>query len=421
VQTNIFLFVFGAIIGMVVNWAIYQLCYFGVRPISPFSLPPVEARPRRWHDYLPIVGWLGRRGDSSVFGKWFWIRPLLIELGLAIFAVWFYRWQLGGGLLDEPRLAPVDGHAEWWYAAQFLLVTLLVAATFIDFDEQTIPDAITLPGTLAALAFAVLAPETRLPIVVHGPAYESLHFNSPNSLSDLNWLRDWKGLAIGLGIYWVWVWALLPKRCTLRHGVWRGLALMWVSIFRPQRKTQSKLRTQERQTQPQVWGLLLLGVLLSVIYGWIWYLGGKSFESLFGATLGMAFGGGVIWAVRIIARMAMGQEAMGFGDVTLMIMIGAFLGWQAILPIFFCAACTAVFAALANFLFTGENAFAFGPFLSIGAVATIIWWQPFWRYLTPMHRMNEILVGILIGALILLGVIMWGIQLVKGAFGSSRS
>lgn len=414
-QAAVFLFVFGAIVGMVVNWAIYQLCYFNVRPISPFTAPSAETGPRRWSDFLPIVGWIGRRRESGVFGRGFWIRPMLIELGMAIFAVWFYRWHLGGGLLDEPRLSLAAGEAEWWYAAQFLLVTLLVAATFIDIDEQTIPDAITIPGTLSALGFAAVAPQTRLPIVVHGPSYERLHFLSPASIEQATWLWDWRGFAIGLLICWLWVWALLPKRCTLRHGAAAGLRLMWVSIFRPRRRTVCKLRTRERTTDSMVWALLGLGLGLSVLYGWIWFRGGVALQSVFGALLGMAFGGGLIWAVRIIARWAMGQEAMGFGDVTLMIMIGAFLGWQAILPTFFCAACTAVFVALFNFFLTGQNAFAFGPFLSLGALITILWWQPFWRYLAPLHRMNDFLLGILVVSLVLLGIIMWGLQLSKGA------
>jgi len=45
----------------------------------------------------------------------------------------------------------------------------------------------------------------------------------------------------------------------------------------------------------------------------------------------------MIWSVRIIGGWSLGREAMGFGDVTLLAMIGTFLGWQACLLVFFLA------------------------------------------------------------------------------------
>ena len=44
-----------------------------------------------------------------------------------------------------------------------------------------------------------------------------------------------------------------------------------------------------------------------------------------------------MWAVRLIGTAALRREAMGFGDVTLMMMIGTFLGWQACSDLFFLA------------------------------------------------------------------------------------
>ena len=49
----------------------------------------------------------------------------------------------------------------------------------------------------------------------------------------------------------------------------------------------------------------------------------------------MAVGAAVIWTIRFIASVILKREAMGFGDVTLMAMIGAFLGWQAVIIVFF--------------------------------------------------------------------------------------
>ncbi len=62
--------------------------------------------------------------------------------------------------------------------------------------------------------------------------------------------------------------------------------------------------------------------------------GTKEFVRLYLAML--AFGG-VIWAVRVLGRWTLRMEAMGFGDVTLMAMIGTYMGWQASLVVFFLA------------------------------------------------------------------------------------
>ena len=64
-------------------------------------------------------------------------------------------------------------------------------------------------------------------------------------------------------------------------------------------------------------------------------MGGRTWRGLISALIGMAAGGGLIWVIRLVASAASQQEAMGFGDVTLMAMIGAVFGWQPVLIAFF--------------------------------------------------------------------------------------
>ena len=54
--------------------------------------------------------------------------------------------------------------------------------------------------------------------------------------------------------------------------------------------------------------------------------------------LGLLVGAGVTQLVRVAGTQGVRREAMGFGDVTLMGMIGAFLGWQAAILTFFAGA-----------------------------------------------------------------------------------
>jgi leader peptidase (prepilin peptidase) / N-methyltransferase len=81
---------------------------------------------------------------------------------------------------------------------------------------------------------------------------------------------------------------------------------------------------------------------------------------------------------------------MGFGDVTLMGMIGAFLGWQVAVLTFFAGAffglAHAFWKLVVYFkkwargekLSTADRELPFGPYLSMGAVALVLSWHWLW-------------------------------------------
>ena len=106
---------------------------------------------------------------------------------------------------------------------------------------------------------------------------------------------------------------------------------------------------------------------------------------------GLLVGGLLTWFVRLVGTLAVGREAMGFGDVTLMAMIGAYLGWRAAVLTFFLAPFFGLAHALwklARYLgkrLSGAQSSAadreipFGPYLSMAAVALLISWPWLWR------------------------------------------
>src|SRR6185295_3432257 len=55
-----------------------------------------------------------------------------------------------------------------------------------------------------------------------------------------------------------------------------------------------------------------------------WQGGGMLWPGILHSLCGLAIGGCIVWAVRISGTLALKKEAMGFGDVTLLAMIGAF-------------------------------------------------------------------------------------------------
>ncbi|MBD3305742.1 prepilin peptidase [candidate division KSB3 bacterium] len=84
--------------------------------------------------------------------------------------------------------------------------------------------------------------------------------------------------------------------------------------------------------------------------------------------LGTVVGGGVILITGYIGSLAFKKEAMGGGDVKLMAMVGAFLGWKlALLTIFFASLVGAIIG-IGMKLSTGDEYIPFGPFLSLGAL-----------------------------------------------------
>lgn len=409
------LFVFGAMVGAIANWAIYQLRIYSRPAISPWGPSHPQASPRKSVDYLPIVGWWFRLKDQSVFGRYFWIRPMLIEVALAGGAVWFYHWVLAGGLIGMP---PRPGDAETWYSAFALLFVLLTIATFIDFDEQTIPDWITIPGTLAALGFAFAAPGGRLPERLNGlaPNYQAINFMSPHPMTAADWRFDGRGLIAAAAILLIWTWALMPMLVDQRRAWPNRVRFMIASLLRPPRRTRCAIRIRQRRPRPATVGLFFLGLLLTAITAAIWYAAGPRWESYLGAILGLGFAGGIVWAVRLIGSAALGQEAMGFGDVTLMAMIGAFLGWQASLIVFGLAPFAAIFIALFQFLLTRNRVIAFGPYLSLAALALILGWSSLWDYTRSgfFQLPHGLLITILGGALLAMWLMLWGWRHIRG-------
>lgn len=104
------------------------------------------------------------------------------------------------------------------------------------------------------------------------------------------------------------------------------------------------------------------GTVLGFIGAWV-CLDVSVVESLVGA----AVGAGLILAIALAYKAARKVEGMGGGDVKLMAMIGAFMGWQLVLVVlFFAAAAGSVYGVwlMRRAGGDGKTAVAFGSFLA---------------------------------------------------------
>jgi len=90
-----------------------------------------------------------------------------------------------------------------------------------------------------------------------------------------------------------------------------------------------------------------------------------------GSLLGILFGGGFLLLVAWVYQFFTGIEGMGGGDVKLLAMIGAFLGWPSIPVALFFASLTGSVVGLSFMLkkgVDGKYALPFAPFLCLGAL-----------------------------------------------------
>jgi leader peptidase (prepilin peptidase)/N-methyltransferase len=93
-------------------------------------------------------------------------------------------------------------------------------------------------------------------------------------------------------------------------------------------------------------------------------------------AIGTLVGGGILWVVAWVYALATGREGMGGGDVKLLAMIGAFLGWQGVLLSLLLASFIGSIIGVVWMMARGADtklAIPFGPFLSLGALVTLFW------------------------------------------------
>jgi leader peptidase (prepilin peptidase)/N-methyltransferase len=98
--------------------------------------------------------------------------------------------------------------------------------------------------------------------------------------------------------------------------------------------------------------------------------------SIFGAILGALAGGGTLWLIGAAWKLLRGVEAMGLGDVKMMLGVGALLGWRLTILSIFLAAFAGALAGMALILKQRERDLQthipFGIFLGTGSVLSLL-------------------------------------------------
>ena len=106
------------------------------------------------------------------------------------------------------------------------------------------------------------------------------------------------------------------------------------------------------------------------------------------ALIGILAGGGVLWLIGEAYYRYAGEEGMGGGDVKMLAMVGAFLGWQlVIVTLVFSSIAGAVIGILVIAVRRGglKYALPYGTFLSIAALVSSLYGEQIVRWYTGLY------------------------------------
>lgn len=343
----VWLFVLGSVIGSFLNVCVYRIPQHerfldqlrGL--VSPGSHCPKCHTPIRKSDNIPILGWLRLKGRCRNCQLRISFRYPLIELLNGLLFVVVYWLELPREFQTQPwescTWSPLGPHiVNGWsditmlhlrYVYHMILLESLLVASLIDLETMTIPDGSTLPAMFVGVVAAFALGQMYLvPVWFQDP---SLAMYAPEVLQ------------APFGEMVTEPMSLAPPDKFPNYGL-RFEFPYWV------------------KTAPHLHGLAV-------------------------SLTGLVGGGGMVWAVRLIGFWTLRREAMGFGDVILMALVGSFLGWQATLVAFFVAPFFAILVTLLRGLINwisrskGHGGYIpYGPYLSLGAVFVLLSWKWMW-------------------------------------------
>ncbi len=340
----VFAFVLGAVVGSFLNVCIYRLP-LGLSVNEPRrSFCPECKKQIPFSQNIPLVSWLVLRGRCAKCGCKIPFRYFAVELLTAtlFLAVWLKCWGSGEWILALP----------YW-----ILVSLLIVATFIDFEHFIIPNEITWGGVAAGIVLSLAIP----------PMMRA----ESNLVSGLFSLA---AAALGYGLLWLVVElgkkAFGKRRIKLdpphkftwtRDGEDGDLVIgddkmRWSELFSREKDVLllecSTVEIADRRHE---------NTRIQFFYNRVvWNDGAADLDKL-NTISGVA------------SEVVIPREAMGFGDVKFIAAIGAFLGWRAV---FFTVMSASMIGALVGTLaiLAGRREWSakipFGPYLALGA---LIW------------------------------------------------
>lgn len=363
---GLYIFVIGTVIGSFLNVCVYRIPeHYGLWPqlqslwAKPSNCPRCHTN-IKWYDNVPVIGWLKLRGRCRNCVMWISPRYPLVEF-------------LNGSLLLL---------LFWFEVPMGIRVPLEESSVFSEIGPQVYPGL----GSISPEAFVWLR------FVFHAILVEALLVAT---LIDFD-LR------------------IIPEATTTPATILGVVALLCLPVLHivPVWNQLPNLAQSFSIVTPEWFHPMLQG---GAVPEWVTahpYLHGLSVS-----LAGIVVGGGIVWMVRQAGFLFLREEAMGDGDVYLMMMVGAFLGWQPTVIAFFIAPLCALIAVVITLPFIKDRAIPYGPYLSLGTLLTLLFWQPLWIRVGRIFELGALLIPVVLFMCVSFGITLTAVYFFKKVFG----
>ena len=100
------------------------------------------------------------------------------------------------------------------------------------------------------------------------------------------------------------------------------------------------------------------------------------------SLLGIAFGAGILLAVYLFYKFVRKKDGLGEGDIVMLAMVGAYLGWQNVILVLFLSSLLGSLAGLISIVFLKKGKdflYPYGTFIGAAALPAVFWGEYFWN------------------------------------------
>lgn len=319
----------GACIGSFLNVCIVRLPK-EQSVISPGSHCMTCQKPVAWFDNIPLLSYLALGGKCRYCKTRYSVRYFFIEL-LTAFAFWGFYKVFGFTALT---------------AAYWVMVSGFIVATFVDFEYRIIPDEVSIGGMFAGLALSLFIPE------MHGLLAHSGQ-----------WMVHLKSLGLSL-------LGALAGGGSIYAMTMIGNSFIPRSMRQIDHATKQEFIDALHPLKPEI----IQGLWDNMVRSGYMNDNGDILKSFWDVKKAndLQFDPQYAQYKKKIFRTVM-MDTTGGGDVKLMGMVGAFMGWKLSLLTFFLAPFFGAAYGIVEKLRTKDSAIAYGPFLVLGALMSLFY------------------------------------------------